>query len=194
VDPDSSRARVTVTDGRGRAIRDGGLRRWLTAVAPAQARGAVAVALVTDPHIRRLNRDYRGKDGLTDVLSFPTHDFRLTSLRQGYAGPPQRSARRRKAGHVASGFSRNDAWNAELPLGDIVIATGVAKRQARAAGHTCATELRVLALHGLLHLLGYDHERDGGAMRRVEQRLRRKGGLREGLIDRAGRPFRGRRS
>src|SRR5215208_5227965 len=44
-------------------------------------------------------------------------------------------------------------------LGDVVIASGVAARQARAAGHPLSTELRVLALHGLLHLLGYDHER-----------------------------------
>ena len=71
-------------------------------------------------------------------------------------------------------------------LGDIVIARGVAKRQARQARHSERTELRILALHGLLHLLGYDHERDGGCMRRAEQRLRRKGGLREGLIERAG--------
>lgn len=69
-------------------------------------------------------------------------------------------------------------------LGDVVIARGVARRQARAAGHSEATELRVLALHGLLHLLGYDHERDEGEMARVEKRLRRKGGLREGLIER----------
>ena len=69
-------------------------------------------------------------------------------------------------------------------LGDIVIARGVAKRQAREATHSEQTELRVLALHGLLHLLGYDHERDHGRMQRVEQRLRRKGGLREGLIER----------
>lgn len=73
-------------------------------------------------------------------------------------------------------------------LGDIVIARGVARRQARAARHPELTELRILALHGLLHLLGYDHERDAGRMRRVEQRLRRKGGLREGLIERARRP------
>ena len=69
-------------------------------------------------------------------------------------------------------------------LGDIVIAAGVARRQAREAGHAFSTELRVLALHGLLHLLGHDHERDGGHMARLEQRLRRKGGLREGLIER----------
>lgn len=69
-------------------------------------------------------------------------------------------------------------------LGDVVIATGVARRQAAAAGHAFGTELRVLALHGLLHLLGYDHERDDGQMARVERRLRRAGGLREGLIER----------
>ena len=69
-------------------------------------------------------------------------------------------------------------------LGDVVIALGVARRQAAQAGHRLSTEVRVLALHGLLHLLGYDHERDDGQMRRVEQRLRRAGGLREGLIER----------
>jgi probable rRNA maturation factor len=69
-------------------------------------------------------------------------------------------------------------------LGDIVIAAGVARRQAGRAGHSLEHELRVLALHGLLHLLGYDHERDGGRMARVEERLRRRGGLREGLIER----------
>jgi probable rRNA maturation factor len=71
-------------------------------------------------------------------------------------------------------------------LGDVVIASGVARRQARDAGHDLPTEIRVLALHGLLHLLGYDHEHDGGRMARLEARLRRKGGLREGLIERAG--------
>jgi len=69
-------------------------------------------------------------------------------------------------------------------LGDIVIARGVASRQAREAGHSELTEFRVLALHGLLHLLGYDHDRDNGRMRRLERRLRLKGGLREGLIER----------
>src|SRR5687768_936793 len=69
-------------------------------------------------------------------------------------------------------------------LGDVVIAAGVARRQAADGGHSFQHELRVLALHGLLHLLGYDHERDGGRMARVEAQLRRRGGLREGLIER----------
>ena len=79
------------------------------------------------------------------------------------------------------------SFPAEEPdvLGDIVIATGLARRQARGAGHALAVELRVLALHGLLHLLGYDHERDDGRMARLERRLRRRGGLVEGLIERA---------
>ncbi len=70
-------------------------------------------------------------------------------------------------------------------LGDIAIATGVARRQARNAGHSYARELRTLALHGLLHLLGHDHHTDNGEMARLESRLRRKGGLRTGLIERA---------
>ena len=79
------------------------------------------------------------------------------------------------------------SFPAEEPgqLGDIVIAVGVARRQAREAGHSLATELRVLALHGLLHLLGYDHEHDDGRMARLERRLRRKAGLPEGLIERS---------
>lgn len=70
-------------------------------------------------------------------------------------------------------------------LGDIVIARGIARKQAENLGHPLRTELRVLALHGLLHLLGYDHEVDAGRMARVEARLRRKAGLPLGLIARA---------
>lgn len=73
----------------------------------------------------------------------------------------------------------------DTSLGDIVIASGVARRQARAAGHALTVELKVLALHGLLHLLGYDHEIDDGRMARLERRLRRRHGLPAGLIERA---------
>jgi probable rRNA maturation factor len=86
------------------------------------------------------------------------------------------------------------SFSADLTLGDVVIATGVARRQAKEAGHTYQSELRVLALHGLLHLLGYDHHAkdDRGRMARLEARLRRRGGLRAGLIERARRPGTGR--
>ena len=147
---------MSVTDGRGRSIRDGGLGRWLAGVAPRAARGEVAIALVSDARMRVLNRSYRGVDRATDVLSFD--------------GSHEPADRRRLTAH----------------LGDLVIATGVAARQARDAGHSYQTELRVLALHGLLHLLGYDHESaaDGGRMKRAEMRLRRRGGLPSGLIER----------
>lgn len=105
------------------------------------------MALVSDARMKALNRQFRGKDTVTDVLSFPSD---------------------------ARGF-----------LGDIVIAAGVAKKQAKAAGHGLKIEIRILALHGLLHLLGFDHEADDGKMARVEARLRRKAGLPEGLIERS---------
>jgi probable rRNA maturation factor len=150
-------------------VRDGGLARWLASVAPARVSGEVAVALVSDSRIRALNRTYRRKDRRTDVLSFP--------------------AASNHPGSRAPNAEPRTADSAPPLLGDIVIATGAARRQAREAGHAYRTELRVLALHGLLHLLGYDHERpdDAGRMARVESRLRRKGGLRSGLIGRAGR-------
>ena len=70
-------------------------------------------------------------------------------------------------------------------LGEMAIATGVCRRQARTAGHSERTEARVLALHGLLHLTGYDHETDEGEMLRAEERLRKRAGLPSGLIGRA---------
>lgn len=146
---------MTVTDGTGRPLSAGGLGTWLERHAPARARGAVSIALVSDRTMRNLNRRYRGIDRTTDVLSFPASD----------SGRP-------RSGQV---------------LGDLAIATGLAARQARREGHSTAKELRILAVHGLLHLLGYDHETDQGAMRRVEERLRKRAGLPVGLIGRAGR-------
>jgi probable rRNA maturation factor len=168
------RLRVEISDERGRPLRAAGLGAWLVRVAPAGARGVVSVALVSDRRIRALNRSYRRKDSATDVLSFPEAP----------------AFARTKTAPASAGQARRVAASPEPPaptrfLGDIVIARGVAKRQARAARHSEQTELKILALHGLLHLLGYDHDRDDGQMRRVERRLRRKGGLREGLIERA---------
>lgn len=137
-----------------------GLAAWLVRIAPRTLAGGVTIAVVTDQRMRALNRQFRGVDASTDVLSFPA------------------SA---KASARASGPETGE------DLGDIAIARGVATRQAKAAGHALATEFRVLALHGLLHLAGYDHDTDTGEMARVEARLRRKGGLTDGLIERAGR-------
>jgi probable rRNA maturation factor len=160
-----SRLRVSVVDGHGRPARVPGLARWLARTAPVSARGEVSIALVSDVRIRALNRTYRKKDSATDVLSFPVGSALVPRSRKVAPEPWPRDP--------------------EPYLGDIVIARGVAARQAREMGHSVAVELRVLALHGLLHLLGYDHERDRGEMRRLERRLRRKGGLRDSLIERA---------
>jgi probable rRNA maturation factor len=131
-----------------------GLAPWVAKHAPARARGDLSIAIVSDRRMRALNRQFRGKDAVTDVLSFPSDPS--TSLRAG----------------------------GRRFLGDIVIAAGVSKRQAREAGHSAPVELKILALHGLLHLLGYDHESDDGRMARAEARLRRKAGLPKGLIER----------
>ena len=178
---------VVVGDARGRPVRVAGLASWLRRVAPAGTRGRVSIALVSDHRIRALNRTYRRKDRATDVLSFPSED-----------SPPRRTQRTRRSKQICYPVSPQRARRSkqdypsvspvssvvESFLGEIVIARGVARRQAREARHSELTELRVLALHGLLHLLGYDHESDTGEMCRTEQRLRRKGGLREGLIER----------
>jgi probable rRNA maturation factor len=153
-----------VTDGQGRAVRAPGLAAWLAEVAPARARGTLAIAIVSDARIRALNKQFRRQDQATDVLSFPSAD--PESPLPGPRSPLPGSRE----------------------LGDIVIAGGVARRQAVEAGHSYAAELKILALHGLLHLLGYDHHAmdDEGRMARLERRLRARGGLGAGLIERAG--------
>jgi probable rRNA maturation factor len=150
---------VEITGSSPARAAASGLCGWLEAVAPGRARGAVALALVSDAEMRAIHRRYLGRDRVTDVLSFPAG---ISESWPAGAGPH--------------------------PLGDLVIATGRARRQAQAAGHTLGAELRLLALHGLLHLLGYDHEADDGRMARVERRLRRQGGLVHGLIERTSRP------
>lgn len=188
--------RVAVADESGRRRVGRALAEWLEHLAPAGLRGEVTVALVSDARVRQLNRQFRGIDRATDVLSFPSEVQRPTSeVHSGRPGSSVRLVRPRRrtsdSGHrtagLDSGHRTSDIGRPEssLYLGDIVIASGVADRQARLAGHSRLTELRILALHGLLHLAGYDHERDDGEMARVERHLRRKGGLREGLIERA---------
>ena len=70
-------------------------------------------------------------------------------------------------------------------LGDLAISAMRARAQAREFGHSTEDELRILMLHGVLHLLGHDHETDAGRMARMERRWRRELGLPNGLIERA---------
>ena len=117
----------------------------------------VAVCLISDAEIARLNQTYRKKAGPTDVLSFPANG----------AGRPE--ARPRKA-ILPPG-------DTPAHLGDIAISPAAARRNARGLGRTVNEELRVLILHGVLHLAGYDHEVDQGQMERYERRLRRRLGI-----------------
>lgn len=168
---------IVATPADRTAVR--ALGPWLTQTAPRALAGAVTIAVVTDRRMRAMNRQFRGVDASTDVLSFPAASAEA-SAPKALAGLSSDS-RRVPASVRASGPGPGG------DLGDIAIARGLAARQAKAAGHSLATEIRVLALHGLLHLAGYDHDTDHGEMARVEARLRRKGGLADGLIERAGR-------
>ena len=107
-----------------------------------------------------MNESFRKKRGPTDVLSFSA-----VMLRQ-----PGRSKRRPAS--VVSGSADSDT-----SLGDIAIAPAVAKRNAKSYGRTLPAELKILILHGVLHLLGFDHEADRGEMDRTEKKLRRRLGL-----------------
>ena len=130
------------------------LARFLAeAQAAVRLKGEVTVLLTTDPAIRKLNRNFRGKDKATDVLSFPAEGI-----------------------------------GAEEIAGDLAISVPTAFKQAIEQGHPLATEIKVLILHGLLHLAGYDHETDNGKMARRERQLRAKLNLPQGLIERATKP------
>ena len=115
----------------------------------------VAVRLIGDAEMARLNETYRKKKGPTDVLSFPAAED------LGKPGTLKQQVRRARGEF----------------LGDIAIAPKVARRNANLLERGLAVELKVLILHGVLHLLGYDHETDRGEMERIEVRLRRKLGI-----------------
>jgi len=105
----------------------------------------LSLLFVNSRRMRELNKTYRGIDSTTDVLSFPQYESRDEFPDEG-----------------------------EFPIGDIVIDPQRASEQARDAGHSLATELRVLLVHGIVHLMGLDHEKGGpGArkMRNLEKKL-----------------------
>jgi probable rRNA maturation factor len=118
------------------------------------------ISLVDDEAIRKLNRAFRNRRCATDVLSFPWMATEAGHRRGAPERDRQRSGEQRGEGEF-SGF-----------LGDVVISVETAQRNARAAGHSTAVEIRWLMLHGLLHLLGMDHETDQGEMESLELALR----------------------
>jgi len=123
---------------------------------------SVTVCLAADTEVAQWNRVYRGKRGSTDVLSFPANGH--GAAHRNAAATATRSEKR----------SRNGAAKLEREeyLGDIAISPYVAQRNATRFGRSLALELRILILHGVLHLLGYDHETDNGEMERYEHELR----------------------
>ena len=129
---------LLVNKQRKHRIDNKKLRRFLSLLAPALGveHRSLSVVLVTDETMRGFNRNYRGFDKPTDVLSF-----------------------RGEGGY----------------LGDILISSETAYNQARKSSTlSFEANIRRLVLHGLLHLMGYDHEPDGGKMRAIERRLRRR--------------------
>lgn len=93
----------------------------------------ISLSLVDNDEIKELNNRYRQINSPTDVLSFPLIDFKEDSLQ----------------------MVTDDG---EVPLGDIIISTQKAKEQAEEYGHSFERELSFLVVHGMLHLLGYDHK------------------------------------
>jgi probable rRNA maturation factor len=127
-----------------RRLQKGALREFFAAMVKRVARGREITCLITDDEeLRRLNRQFRGADYPTDVLSFPC-----------------------------------DAG------GEIAISLNRAATQAAEHGHSIDAEVRILMLHGALHLTGLDHETDAGEMARAETRWRKRLGLPCGLIER----------
>jgi len=97
----------------------------------------VSISFVDNKEIQKLNREFRNIDAPTDVLSFPMLEYEEISDDEA--------------------FSEEDYIEAEIPLGDIVISTEKVIEQSKEYGHSQERELAFLLVHGMLHLLGYDH-------------------------------------
>jgi probable rRNA maturation factor len=152
----------TLVDVPGAGLSKAGLARFLSRAREAVGlEGEVHVLLADDATLRRLNRAFRVKNKATDVLSFP-------------------------ASSDAAFFCEQEG---PMPAGDLAISLDTAARQAKRFGHTLRDEVRVLLLHGLLHLAGFDHESDSGEMAARETELRQELKLPTSLIARvAGKP------
>jgi probable rRNA maturation factor len=117
----------------------------------------LTICLVSDKVMARLNHNFRKKEGPTDVLSFP-------------------AVLKRRPVRIL-GRSRAASFRRQEYLGDVAISPATARRYAKKHDRSLPNELCVLILHGVLHLLGYDHETDHGEMDKIEQKLRKRFGL-----------------
>ncbi len=137
-------------------IRKRELHRFVSsALSRLRLDGSISILLTDDVRIRQLNREFRHKDKATDVLSFPAADLGM-----------------------------EDAPAHDRHIGDLAISLETASRQALAFAHPLELEVKILLLHGLLHLAGFDHESDTGQMARKENRLRKELELPSSLIQR----------
>ncbi len=119
----------------------------------------IDVTIVDDENIRQLNAEYRNKDAVTDVLSFPMYEFENGKPLEELEKDPQTN---------------------KVMLGDMILNYGRALEQAKEYGHSPARECAFLTVHSVLHLLGYDHERDEAdriLMRQNEEKVLRSLGL-----------------
>ena len=145
---DAHEAHITARDFAERVLRHA-LAMQRDDLPPAAHTVYLSLVYTSDAAIAALNRDYRGIDAPTDVLSFPQHDHPRE------ATPPPIGGGRRPKGRMAPPFL----------LGDIVISLPRAAAQARQYGHSPRRELGFLLVHGLLHLLGHDHQTPADAAR-----------------------------
>jgi probable rRNA maturation factor len=136
-------------------LSEGTLERFVLRARKAVGlRGPVNLLVTSSSSVRALNRQFRSQNKATDVLSFPAHAL------------SPRSRNRRS------------------PVGDVAISADIALQNSIRLGHPVAKEIKILALHGILHLAGFDHERDNGQMARKEASLRRALKLPAALIER----------
>jgi rRNA maturation RNase YbeY len=131
----------------------------------------LSLDLVGDRRMRRLNQEYRGRDLPTDVLAFP-----MREARRVVASVACRVGRDRRrpldARDATDAMTRRASSVAPMMLGDVVISLHTAARHAAADGHAVDHELATLLIHGILHLVGYDHERGEREARRMRRKER----------------------
>ena len=157
---------VEVVNGTRTAIDDELVARLVATVLEEEGvRGAeVAVTFVGERRMRDLNREHRGKDEVTDVLSFPLEDWEAGDpATDGATEAVVVASPAPDLGAVAEAVIAGTA-GPPLLLGDIVICTRRALEQARGDDLPPSFEMAVLLAHGTLHLLGHDHETDAGQM------------------------------